>query len=159
MSIFKNNLTTDELVRAKEGIGEYYRRIGIIWNQYSNSIITSSGLLSTANFAAYSLLFGKNQLSLISEVFLLLLLLLVNFVLTIGLWRHIHMQDRFGERILEIDKDIYKIDKVQFDHIPIFKDAGNAYKFLSILLIAANLIVIIFLLSTYCCCHGCCCKS
>lgn len=120
-------------------VNEHYRRMYTFYNQYSNTIITSGGLLGTANFTAYAFIY-KSDTTALGSVLLSLIVFFVDFVISYGLWSHIRLQGFFSKRYLKIDTEVYKVT----DPVPLGggMNAKNVYIAYSIVMLLISLLVV-----------------
>ena len=89
----------------REFLIEHYRRCEAFWRHWTPTIWSIPSVATAINVGAYTLLFGPGkEAPLQIQILVLLILLLLNSALTVGVYRHRHMQQQFGKRILAIER-------------------------------------------------------
>jgi hypothetical protein len=89
----------------KEFLLEHYRRLQKFWMHWTTTIWSIPSVASGINIGFYAYFFVKSGEGLTHiNSLMLLILVALNFALTIGALKHIYMQHRFGQRIKAIEE-------------------------------------------------------
>jgi hypothetical protein len=92
-------------VTQRQFLIEHYRRCEAFWRHWTHTIWSIPSVSAAINIGAYALLFGSQRpIAVKSQILVLFILFLLNGILTVGLYRHRHMQQQFGKRILAIEE-------------------------------------------------------
>jgi hypothetical protein len=104
---FPGNLPPFKQLNAsqKQFLFEHYRRCEAFWRHWTHTIWSIPSVSAAINIGAYAFLFGSQKpITTNLQILALFILVLLNGILTVGLYRHRHMQQQFGKRILAIEK-------------------------------------------------------
>ena len=96
----------DELEsNQKDFLIEHYKRTEAFWRHWTPTLWSIPSIAAAINIGAYSLIFDSSKnLEAPIKVIVLIILVSLNFALTIGAWKHRYMQKEFGDRLQDIKK-------------------------------------------------------
>lgn len=142
----------DELnSNQKEFLIEHYKRCGAFWMHWTSTIWSLPSIAAAINVGTYSLIFDTGrELETIIKVTILFILVVLNFALMIGVWKHKYLQKVFGERILDLER-YASIPTIEFTKLQNKISAGLFYLIAILIIFISSLLIFIWMLHVLIC--------